>query len=249
MRSERAADDLRPLKITCGVVKNADGSALIQLGDTQVLCTAKLVPGVPAWLRGSGRGWLTAEYSMLPASTTTRTAREAVKGRQSGRTQEIQRLIGRSLRAVTDLGMLADRTVYIDCDVLQADGGTRVAGISGAYVALHLALARMRDTERLKELPLFDSVAAVAVGVVDGRPLLDLDYEEDLAASVDMNLVVTGTGKLIEVQATAEGDPFDRAVFDQLMDLGVHGAAQVTAAQTEVVLQAPDAAAPSGRGG
>jgi ribonuclease PH len=226
------------MKIICGVVKNADGSATIQLGDTQVHCTAKIMPGVPAWLRGSGRGWLTAEYSMLPASTTTRSAREAVSGRQSGRTQEIQRLIGRSLRSVTDLGMLPDRTVYIDCDVLQADGGTRVAAISGAYVALHLALARVRDTERLKELPLFDSVAAVAVGIVDGEPMLDLDYKEDLAASVDMNLVVTGTGKLIEVQATAEGDPFERAVFDRLVDLGVAGAAHVTAAQTEAILQA-----------
>jgi ribonuclease PH len=239
MRSGRAADELRPLKITCGVAKNADGSALIQLGDTHVVCTAKLVPGVPVWLRGSGRGWLTAEYSMLPASTTTRTAREAVTGRQSGRTKEIQRLIGRSLRAVTDLGMLADRTVYIDCDVLQADGGTRVASISGAYVALHLALARMRDAERLKELPLFDSVAAVAAGIVDGQPALDLDYEEDLAASVDMNLVVTGTGKLVEVQATAEGDPFDRETFDGLIDLGVRGASFVTAAQTEAVWQKP----------
>jgi len=240
MRKGRATDELRPLHITCGVVKNADGSALIELGDTHVICTATLVPGVPAWLRGSGRGWLTAEYSMLPASTTTRTAREAVRGRQSGRTQEIQRLIGRSLRAVTDLGMVGDRTIYIDCDVLQADGGTRVAGISGAYVALHLALARMRDAEKLKELPLFDSVAAVAVGIVDGAPVLDLDYEEDLAASVDMNMVVTGTGKLIEVQATAEGDPFDRAVFDRLVDLGIKGAADVTAAQTAIVWQVPN---------
>jgi ribonuclease PH len=243
MRSGRAVDELRPMSITCGVVKNADGSAIIQLGDTQVLCTAKIMPGVPAWLRGSGRGWLTAEYSMLPASTTTRSPREAVSGRQSGRTQEIQRLIGRSLRSVTDLGMLPDRTVYIDCDVLQADGGTRVAAISGAYVALHLALARVRDTERLKELPLFDSVAAVAVGIVDGEPMLDLDYKEDLAASVDMNLVVTGTGKLVEVQATAEGDPFERAVFDRLVDLGIGGAARVTAAQTEAVLLATNAQA------
>jgi len=240
MRKGRATDELRPLHITCGVVKHADGSALLALGATHVICTATLVPGVPAWLRGSGRGWLTAEYSMLPASTTTRTAREAVRGRQSGRTQEIQRLIGRSLRAVTDLGMVGDRTIYIDCDVLQADGGTRVAGISGAYVALHLALARMRDAEKLKELPLFDSVAAVAVGIVDGEPVLDLDYEEDLAASVDMNMVVTGTGKLIEVQATAEGDPFDRAVFDRLVDLGIKGAADVTAAQTAIVWQVPN---------
>ncbi len=243
MRKERAADELRPLTITCDVAKNADGSALIKLGDTHVLCTAKVVPGVPAWLRGSKRGWLTAEYSMLPAATTSRSPREAVSGRQSGRTQEIQRLIGRSLRAVTDMGMVPDRTIYIDCDVLQADGGTRVAAISGGYVALHLALARIRDAERLRELPLFDSLAAVAVGVVDGEPLLDLDYKEDLAASVDMNLVVTGTGRLIEVQATAEGDPFERSLFDRLMDLGVAGAARVTEAQTRTVMAAlgPDA--------
>lgn len=238
MRKDRAADELRALTITCGVAKNADGSALVRLGDTHVLCTAKVVPGVPAWLRGSRRGWLTAEYSMLPAATTTRSPREAVSGRQSGRTQEIQRLIGRSLRAVSDLGMVPDRTIHIDCDVLQADGGTRVAAISGGYVALHLAMARLRDAERLKELPLFDSLAAVAVGVVDGEPLLDLDYREDLAASVDMNLVVTGGGRLIEVQATAEGDPFERAVFDRLLDLGVAGASQVTAVQTRVVLAA-----------
>lgn len=243
MRKERAADELRPLTITCDVARNADGSALIKLGETHVLCTAKVVPGVPAWLRGSKRGWLTAEYSMLPAATTSRSPREAVSGRQSGRTQEIQRLIGRSLRAVTDMGMVPDRTIYIDCDVLQADGGTRVAAISGGYVALHLALAKIRDAERLRELPLFDSLAAVAVGVVDGEPLLDLDYKEDLAASVDMNLVVTGTGRIIEVQATAEGDPFERSLFDRLMDLGVAGAAQVTEAQTRTVMAAlgPDA--------
>lgn len=235
MRKDRAADELRPLSITCDVAKNADGSALIEFGDTRVLCTAKAMPGVPAWLRGSKRGWLTAEYSMLPASTTTRSPREAVSGRQSGRTQEIQRLIGRSLRAVTDLGMIPERTIYIDCDVLQADGGTRVAAISGGYVALHLAMAGIGDAERLKELPLFDSLAAVAVGVVDGAPLLDLDYKEDLAASVDMNLVVTGTGRLIEVQATAEGEPFERELFDRLMDLGVAGAARVTEAQTRAV--------------
>jgi len=246
MRKERAADELRPLIITCDVAKNADGSALIKLGDTHVLCTAKVVPGVPAWLRGSKRGWLTAEYSMLPAATTSRSPREAVSGRQSGRTQEIQRLIGRSLRAVTDMGMVPDRTIYIDCDVLQADGGTRVAAISGGYVALHLALAKIRDAERLKELPLFDSLAAVAVGVVDDEPLLDLDYKEDLAASVDMNLVVTGTGRIIEVQATAEGDPFERSLFDRLMDLGVAGAAQVTGAQTRTVMAALDPAAREG---
>lgn len=235
-RSGRSADELRPLSIECGVVKNADGSVLVKLGETHVICTAKLVNGVPAWLRGSGKGWLTAEYSMLPAATTTRGQREAVAGRQSGRTQEIQRLIGRSLRAVTDLAALGERTIYIDCDAVQADGGTRVASISGAYVALHLALAQISEKERKRELPLFDSVAAVAVGIVDGEPLVDLDYGEDLAASVDMNIVVTGSGRLIEVQATAEGEPFERAEFERLLDMGMAGAATITAAQTQTVL-------------
>ena len=236
MRSGRSAGELRPLSIECGVVRNADGSVLIKLGETHVICTAKLVNGVPGWLRGSGKGWLTAEYSMLPAATNTRGQREAVSGRQSGRTQEIQRLIGRSLRAVTDLAALGERTIYIDCDVVQADGGTRVASISGAYIALHLALTQLSGKERKRELPLFDSVAAVAVGIVDGEPLLDLDYGEDLAASVDMNVVITGSGKLIEVQATAEGEPFARAEFDQLLDLGLTGAQTITAAQTQIVL-------------
>lgn len=236
-RSGRSADELRPLSIDCGVVRNADGSVLIKLGETHVICTAKLVNGVPSWLRGSGKGWLTAEYSMLPAATTTRGQREAVSGRQTGRTQEIQRLIGRSLRAVTDLAALGERTIYVDCDVVQADGGTRVASISGAYVALHLALAELSRTERKRELPLFDSVAAVAVGIVDGEPLLDLDYGEDLAASVDMNVVVTGSGKLIEVQATAEGEPFERAELDRLLDLSLAGAATITGAQASVVLR------------
>ena len=166
MRTDRKADQLRPVSIECGVVKNADGSAIIRMGDTHVLCTAKLVPGVPNWLRGARRGWLTAEYSLLPASTTTRTPREATQGRQGGRTMEIQRLIGRSLRAVTDLASLGERTIYIDCDVLQADGGTRTASISGAYVALYLALAKMGRAEGMGDLPLFDSVAAVSVGLV-----------------------------------------------------------------------------------
>ena len=238
MRTTRRADELRPLKITCGVVKNADGSALIEMGDTHVICTAKLVMGVPQWLRGAKRGWLTAEYSMLPASTTTRTPREATQGRQGGRTMEIQRLIGRSLRAVTDLERLGERTMYIDCDVLQADGGTRCAGISGAYVALYHALVALRDAERLAELPLFDSVAAVSAGVVENKLLLDIDYEEDLTAAVDMNAVVTGSGKLIEVQATAEGEPFERAVFDRLVDLAVAGCSQIAAAQLKATFGA-----------
>ena len=175
---------------------------------------------------------------MLPAATMVRTPREAVRGRQGGRTHEIQRLIGRSLRAVTDLGMLKDRTMYIDCDVLQADGGTRTASISGAYVALYQALARLRDTDGLAEMPLFDSVAAVSVGVVDGVPLLDLDYSEDVAAEVDMNVVMTGAGRLIEVQATAEGEPFTRETFDDLMALAAGGVAAVTQAQTAATVDA-----------
>jgi ribonuclease PH len=238
VRTERKADELRPLRIECDVVKSADGSAIIRMGDTHVLCTAKLVPGVPNWLRGARRGWLTAEYSMLPASTTTRTPREATKGRQGGRTMEIQRLIGRSLRAVTDMASLGERTIYVDCDVLQADGGTRTASISGAYVALYLALAKLARDEGMGDLPLFDSVAAVSVGLVDGSPLLDLDYEEDLAAGVDMNIVLTGGGKLIEVQATAEGDPFERAAFDGLLDLAVSGCQAVSALQMKVAAEA-----------
>ncbi|MGO8684952.1 MAG: ribonuclease PH [Thermoleophilia bacterium] len=238
MRTVRKADELRPLNIECGVIKPADGSALIKIGETHVLCTAKFTDGVPGWLRGSGRGWLTAEYSMLPASTATRTPREAVRGKQSGRTQEIQRLIGRSLRAVTDLGMLKDRTLCIDCDVLQADGGTRTASISGAYVALYLALAKLQEQDGLAQLPLFDSVAAVSVGVVDGRSLLDLDYDEDVAAEVDMNVVMTGSGNLIEVQATAEGEPFARATLDGLVDLATAGCATISGAQTALTPRA-----------
>jgi ribonuclease PH len=236
VRTGRKADELRPVRITPNVVKHADGSVLMQVGDTHVICTAVVVDGVPFWLRHSRRGWLTAEYSMLPAATSERGVREAVRGKQSGRTHEIQRLIGRSLRAVTDTGVIGERTVYIDCDVVQADGGTRTASISGGYVALHLAMAKLRERERLTELPLFDSVAAVSVGVVGGEPLLDLDYEEDSAAAVDMNVVVTGTGKLIEVQATAEGEPFARATLDDLLELASTGVEQITRAQTALVL-------------
>ena len=238
MRTERKPDELRPLRIECGVVKHADGSALIRMGDTHVICTAKLVPGVPNWLRGAKRGWLTAEYSMLPTSTSTRTPREATLGRQGGRTMEIQRLIGRSLRAVTDMKALGERTLYVDCDVLQADGGTRTAGISGAYVAVYIALAKLARQEGLPDLPLYDSVAAVSVGLVNGQPLLDLDYEEDLGAGVDMNTVATGGGKLIEVQATAEGDPFDRPTFDRLVDLAVAGCDAISKVQMKVAAEA-----------
>ena len=231
MRTDRGAAELRPLRITPNVSKFAAGSARIELGDTHVLCTASLSDGVPPWLRGSGRGWLTAEYSMLPAATPTRSPREAVRGRQGGRTMEIQRLIGRSLRAIVDLGMIGERTIAVDCDVLQADGGTRTASISGAYVAVYLAALKLEKTLRLNELPLFDSIAAISVGVVDGQLLLDLDYEEDSAAAVDTNVVMTGDGRLVEVQATAEGEPYERATLEAMLDLAAAGAADLAAAQ------------------
>jgi ribonuclease PH len=235
LRTERKGDELRPLSIEPGVAKFAAGSARIALGDTIVLCTASLSDGVPRWLRGSGRGWLTAEYSMLPGATPTRTTREAVRGRQSGRTMEIQRLIGRSLRSVVDLGIVGERTIAVDCDVLQADGGTRTAGITGAYVAVYQVALKIKDLLGLNEVPLFDSLSAISVGVVDGRKLLDLDYEEDSAAAVDMNVVMTGGGKLVEVQATAEGEPYARETLDEMLDLAAAGAAALAAAQTAAV--------------
>ena len=235
MRTGRKADELRPLSIEPAVAKFAAGSARIALGDTIVLCTASLSEGVPRWLRGSGRGWLTAEYSMLPGATPTRTAREAVRGRQSGRTMEIQRLIGRSLRSVVDLGIVGERTIAVDCDVLQADGGTRTASITGAYVAVYQVALKIKDLLGLGELPLFDSLSAISVGVVDGRTLLDLDYEEDSAAAVDMNVVMTGEGKLVEVQATAEGEPYARETLDEMLELAAAGAAALAAAQAAAV--------------
>lgn len=231
MRTGRRADELRPVRITPAIAKFAAGSARIELGDTQVHCTASLSDGVPGWLRGAGRGWLTAEYSMLPGATPTRTAREAARGRQGGRTMEIQRLIGRSLRAVIDPGVIGERTIAVDCDVLQADGGTRTASISGAYVAVYQVALKLKDLLGLNELPLFDSISAVSVGIVDGQQLLDLDYEEDAAAEVDMNVVMTGDGKLVEVQATAEGEPYTRARLDEMLELAADGAAALAAAQ------------------
>ena len=219
------------MRITPAIAKFAAGSARIELGDTQVHCTASLSDGVPGWLRGAGRGWLTAEYSMLPGATPTRTAREAARGRQGGRTMEIQRLIGRSLRAVIDTGVIGERTIAVDCDVLQADGGTRTASISGAYVAVYQVALKLKDLLGLNELPLFDSISAVSVGIVDGQQLLDLDYEEDAAAEVDMNVVMTGDGKLVEVQATAEGEPYTRARLDEMLELAADGAAALAAAQ------------------
>lgn len=231
----RGPADMRPLRITPDFVSTADGSVFMELGGTRVLCSAQVVNGVPAWRRGSGVGWLTAEYSLLPSSTRERTPREAVRGRQDGRTVEIQRLIGRSLRAVVDFAALGERTVYIDCDVVEADGGTRCVAVSGGYLALHLALKRAVDAGALRSLPLNDTVAAVSVGVVGGMPVLDLEYEEDSVAEVDMNVVMTGKGALIEVQATAESEPFERSVLDQLLDLADRGVRLIKDAQMGVI--------------
>jgi ribonuclease PH len=228
--------------VTPDFVGTADGSVFMELGRTRVLCSAQIVPGVPAWRRGSGAGWLTAEYSLLPSSTRERTAREAVRGRQDGRTVEIQRFIGRSLRAVVDMNLLGDRTVYIDCDVVEADGGTRCVAVSGGYLALHLALKRAVDAGTIRSLPIIDSVAAVSVGVVSGTPVLDLEYEEDCVAEVDMNVVMTGRGRLIEVQATAENQPFERLVFDQMLGLAEVGIARIHQTQMELVTRAYDTA-------
>ena len=227
----RLAAQLRPLTITRRFTEHAEGSVLITCGGTRVLCTASVEEGVPSFLRGKGQGWLTAEYGMLPRSTHTRTRREAAEGKQSGRTQEIQRLIGRSLRAVTDLDALGERTIKIDCDVLQADGGTRCASITGAYVALVDAIAWCRERGLVAANPLNDHVAAVSVGVVEGVPLLDLDYSEDSSCDTDMNVVMTGAGGFVELQGTAEGAPFTRPLMDQLVSLAEQGIRQLIAAQ------------------
>jgi ribonuclease PH len=231
----RSPEQIRPLKMTPDFVSTADGSIFIEMGGTRVLCSAKVVNGVPGWRRGSGAGWLTAEYSLLPSSTAERTPREAVRGRQDGRTVEIQRFIGRSLRAVTDMNALGEHTVYIDCDVIEADGGTRCAAVSGGYLALHLALKRAVDSGALRALPLTDSVAAVSVGVVGGTPVVDLEYVEDCGAEVDMNVVMTGKGKFIEVQATAETEPFERSVLEELLRLADIGIGKIKDAQMDVI--------------
>jgi ribonuclease PH len=229
--SGRAPDQLRPVSLEPGVAKYAEGSCLARFGDTHVLCTATVEERVPPFLRNTGRGWVTAEYGMLPRSTHTRTDREAARGRQSGRTQEIQRLIGRSLRAVTDLAALGERQIRIDCDVLQADGGTRTAAITGSYVALHQALAKFVAAGLLSALPLGDSVAAVSCGICDGVAVLDLDYTEDSAAETDANFVLTGGGGIVEIQATAEGAPFDEQSFGQMLALARAGITELTRAQ------------------
>jgi ribonuclease PH len=231
----RAADDLRPVTIEPGFVKTATGSALISCGETRVICTASVQESVPRWMMGKGRGWVTAEYGMLPASTGERKARDVSKGRADGRTVEIQRLIGRSLRGVVDFEALGERTIYVDCDVLTADGGTRCASITGGYVALTLALQRLVAEGKLTAVPLTGTVAAVSCGIVGGTPLLDLDYGEDSTAEVDANVVMTGDGGLVEVQATAERTPLSRAHLDDLLALAQHGIDGLRAAQSAAV--------------
>ena len=230
----RLDDELRPVVITRGFTEHPAGSVLIEFGHTKVMCTASVTEGVPRWRKGSGLGWLTAEYAMLPSATHTRSDRESVKGRLSGRTQEISRLIGRSLRACIDLAALGENTIAVDCDVLQADGGTRTASICGAYLALHDALTRMGRGAAINE-----ACAAVSVGVVDAIPMLDLEYSEDARAEVDMNVVMTSSGRFVEVQGTAEGMPFSRSELDELLALAEHGIAQILDAQAAVVAEPP----------
>jgi ribonuclease PH len=229
--SERQPDELRKIRITRHYTRHAEGAVLIECGDTQVLCTASVEERVPPFLKGKGQGWLTAEYGMLPRSTNTRMDREAARGKQSGRTQEIQRLIGRALRAVVDLRKMGERTVQIDCDVIQADGGTRTASITGAYVALCDAVACLLDKKLVAASPMLDAVAAVSVGVYQGMPVLDLDYAEDSACDTDMNVVMTASGGLVEVQGTAEGAPFSRAEMNAMLDLAYKGIQELVAAQ------------------
>ena len=229
----RGNDQLRDIKFTRNWLNNAEGSVLVEFGNTRVLCVASFTPGVPRWLVGKGEGWVTSEYAMLPRATHTRSDRESVKGRLGGRTQEISRLVGRSLRGVVDMKALGENTIVIDCDVLQADGGTRTAAITGAYVALADAISWAQGQGHIAQSgkPLTQSVAAVSVGIVNGKPTLDLCYEEDVSAETDMNIVCTGDGNFIEVQGTAEGAPFDRSLLNQLLDLGAAGCAQLTKLQ------------------
>lgn len=237
-RDGRGPEQLRPVRVEKGVLRYAEGSALIEVGNTRVLCAATVEDAVPAFLRGTGKGWVTAEYGMLPRATQTRTPREAARGKQGGRTLEIQRLIGRSLRAVTELGSFGERTLWIDCDVLQADGGTRTASITGAYVALAEAFRTMAGRNLISSVPLGQAVAAVSVGLVDGRALLDLDYEEDAGADLDMNVVMTGGGELVELQATGEERPFGRDRLTELLDLSWTGIQRLLEAQVRA-LDAP----------
>jgi len=233
--NNRQNDEMRPVRLTPGFTKNPDGSVLVQTGDTMVLCSAMIETKVPRFLKGTGSGWVTAEYSLLPSSTETRTQREASKGKITGRTSEIQRLIGRSLRAVVDLQALGERTVWIDCDVLQADGGTRTASISGSFVALCLALMKMQAEGIISELPINDYVAATSVGIVDGEVVLDLEYIEDSQADVDMNVVMTGKGNFVEVQGTAEGSPFSKAKLDEMLSLAEKGIREMFVLQANII--------------
>ncbi|MET1082867.1 MAG: ribonuclease PH [Burkholderiales bacterium] len=229
--SGRQPDELRRISITRRFTRHAEGSVLIEYGDTRVICTASIDDKVPAFLKGRNRGWLTAEYGMLPRSTNTRTDREAARGKQSGRTQEIQRLIGRALRSVVDLSRLGERTIQIDCDVIQADGGTRTASITGAFVAVHDAVTHLLDKRTIAASPIRDFVAAVSVGIYEGVPVLDLDYLEDSSCETDMNVVMTGAGGLVEVQGTAEGAPFSRVHLEAMIDLAASGIDELVSAQ------------------
>jgi ribonuclease PH len=233
--SQRANNQLRPVEIIRHYTKHAEGSVLVKFGDTHVLCTASVEEKIPSFLKGKGQGWVTAEYGMLPRSTGSRMDREAAKGKQSGRTQEIQRLIGRSLRAVIDLQKLGERTIHFDCDVIQADGGTRTASITGAYVALHDAVTYLLNKGLISESPLTNMVAAISVGVYKGNPVLDLDYIEDSDCDTDMNVVMTGTGGFVEIQGTAEGESFDRHTMNAMLDLAVDGIAQLNTLQKQAL--------------
>jgi ribonuclease PH len=237
--SGRQPDELRAVTFVRDYTEMAAGSVLVEFGRTRVLCTASLESRVPPWLKGSGKGWVTAEYSMLPGSSPERVGREAAKGKQSGRTQEIQRLIGRSLRAATDLRAMPDVQITVDCDVLQADGGTRTASICGGWIALHDACSRLLANGKLARHPILRPVAAISVGVIDGTPMLDLEYVEDVRAEVDMNVVMTGDGRFVEVQGTAEGVAFTRDELDALLGLAEGGIAEIVAAQEEMVAEAP----------
>jgi ribonuclease PH len=232
---DRAPGDLRPVTITPHYLAHAEGSVLIEVGHTRVICAASIEDRVPPFLRGSGKGWVTAEYGMLPRATNTRTAREAAQGKVGGRTMEIQRLIGRSMRSVVRLDRVGERTLWLDCDVIQADGGTRTASITGAFVAMVLAFGRLKDSEQITSIPVNDYVAATSVGIVAGMPLLDLAYEEDSKAEVDMNVVKTGDGRFVEVQGTAESEPFDQPALDGLLTLASQGIEQLVARQRAIV--------------
>ena len=231
----RSHNQLREVRFTRGWSEHPEGSVLVEFGKTRVLCTASFTEGVPRWMQGQGKGWVTAEYSMLPRATHTRSDRESVKGKLSGRTQEISRLIGRSLRSIIDMSALGENTVILDCDVLQADGGTRTAAITGAYVALSDAMTWAIAKGIVAKSPITDSIAAISVGIIDGQPTLDLCYEEDVRAETDMNVVCTGSGKFVEVQGTAERDPFDRALLDNLLDLALKGCQELALLQSKAL--------------